>query len=356
MPQSDPLVSKYPKLAARLARLELADLPTPVRQCSLELGSSTYPIHIKEDNLTSGLYGGNKIRKLEYLLARARQRGRRRIATFGAVSSNHALATALFARANDLLPVCFLMHQTATPLAAAALAVHLDIGTEIVEFGGTRRQRIAILRRHLRGRDTDIIPLGGSSWIGTVGFVAAGLELATQIEAGHLPVPARIYVASGTLGTAAGLGLGLAAAGLSSAVHAVRVSHHEIAYEAALLRLIEKTAAILGRLDPSFPADIATKAARTNVVLRHGFFEPGYARSNPATDAAIALARDQADLVLEPTYTGKAMAAMLDDLRAGAANGELLFWNTYNSAPLPVRTDRPRNPSALPDAFLGYLG
>jgi D-cysteine desulfhydrase len=110
------------------------------------------------------------------------------------------------------------------------------------------------MRRYVQGRRSWVIPLGGSSWLGTVGYVGAGLELAAQVEAGEIDAPTKIYVATGTMGSAGGLALGLALAGLRSEVQAVRVSPEEIMNRKRLNQLMAKTASMLNRLDPGIPA------------------------------------------------------------------------------------------------------
>lgn len=339
-------------LAERLARVPLATLPTPVREIRYARPGRTRSLWIKSDNLTGEPYGGNKVRKLEYLFRPPVVKRRRRIATFGAVGSHHALATALYSRQLGFACTCFLSHQTRTTSVPATLNMHLRIGTELVPFGGSCEDRVATLRRYLWDRNAWVIPAGGSSWLGAVGFVNAGLEVADQIARGDLPVPHRLYVASGTMSTAAGLALGLALANLPVTVHAVRVSHTSIANEAVLARLMHKTTMMLNRIDPSFPANLADRA---RVVLRHEYFGRGYAHSNAATDAALATAAEQFDLTLESTYTGKAMAALLDDVDADRRDEPVLFWNTYHSAPLDVAADRPLDAEKLPQEFLGYF-
>jgi len=347
------LEERYPALGERLAREPLADLPTPVRRVCLSRGSSSSSCWIKQDDLSCASYGGNKVRKLEYLFGRIDRNRFERVATYGTVASNHALATAIHARRLGLAPICFLAHQTRTPLARAALRVHLGLGSELVAWHGDYAHRIEIQRRALRGRRASVIPMGGSSWSGCVGFVNAGLELGAQVDAGELDSPSRIYLASGTMGTAAGLALGLALAGMTTELHAVRVSHSSIANDAVLARLMRKTVAMLQRLDPGFPADLDRK---TRVVIRHDYFEPGYARSTAAVDKAIVTARDQADLELEATYTGKAMCALLDDLPGCAARGErLLFWQTWSGLPRNQESGETPERGALPEEFGRYF-
>jgi D-cysteine desulfhydrase len=232
--------------------------------------------------------------------------------------------------------------------------MHLKLGTSLVRYGGAYEKRVQILRQHLWGRNPWVVPIGGTSWLGAFGFVAAGIELAEQIADGELPEPGRLYIATGTMGTAAGLALGLALAGLKTEVHAVRVSDTRICNAEALMRLLRKTARMMHRLDRALPRNLAE---RSNVILRHEFFAGGYARADDRTEAAIRIAGDELDLQLEGTYTGKAMAALINDLSlAHAADGPFLFWNTFNSAPLPVDRSASIDRSALPEEFLRYVG
>ncbi len=351
MSQRDFLSERFPGLGAALPRIELASLPTPVDRIAVNTKRGKQHISVKYDNLTGGVYGGNKVRKLEYILARARDRECATIATFGAVGSNHALATALYAKQAGFDCTCFLSHQAKTALVPATLNRHLQNDTKLVRFGGAYANRLRTLRKHLWNRKAWIIPMGGSSWLGTVGFVAAGLELAAQIESGEVPQPDSLYVGSGTMGTAVGIALGLAIAGLEIDIQAIRVSDTTITNEKALNRLLNKTVTMMHGLDPAVPADLA---ARTRLRIRDEFFGPGYAQSTAETVKAIDFARDELDLTLEPTYTGKTIAAVLGDLET-AAGENFLYWHTYNSVPLDVPVDRPLNKKALPEEFLRYF-
>jgi D-cysteine desulfhydrase len=346
------LDAMFPALGQAVGRVSLANLPTPVSRARLSHEGAAFHLSIKQDDLSGNLYGGNKVRKLEYLLNPLTRHRVRRIATFGTVGSNHALATAIYARKIGYACTCFMSHQRAVPTIAPTLRQHARLGTEIVRFGGSYSARIQILRKYLWDRDARVIPIGGSSWIGTLGFVNAGLELATQVSAGEIPLPARIYIATGTMGTAAGLALGLALAGMPSEVEAIRVSDAAIANEQVLQRLMQKTAMMMHRLDRSVPADLAR---RSRIRLRHSWFAGGYARSDATTFDAIRIAADQLGLVLEQTYTGKAMAALLADAAGVSAGGECLFWNTYNSAALPLADAEDTDLSAIPPEFRSYL-
>lgn len=350
---SDYLTTAYPELASKLPKTRLADLPTPIAAATLATAQGRREVTIKRDDLTGKLYGGNKVRKLEYLLRRASDRNARRVATFGAVASNHALATSLYAKSLGFGCTCLLSHQSPTANAARVLNMHLRNDTELLRFGGDRANRIRTLRRHLWNRHTWVIPVGGSSWLGAVGFVNAGLELAAQIAAGEIDTPDRLYVANGTMATAVGLSLGLALAGLSTEVQAVRVTEDFVCNQRAMRRLTNKTATLLHTLDPSISANLAERA---RYCLRDEFLGDGYAKTNALTDSAVNTARDELGLMLETTYTGKAMAAMLHDLdQPQYARQSMLFWNTYNSRPLAAGFERPTDTSRLPEEFLRYF-
>jgi len=348
---SNHLDTALPGLADHVPHLRLANLPTPVSAHAVTRGARRLSISVKHDERSGPLYGGNKVRKLEYLLARAREKSAPRVATYGAAGSNHALATALYAKQTGFECTCLLSHQPPSGSIGPKLLAHQAAGTEVVRFGGTRTRRVALQREHLQGRGLSLIPMGGTNWIGSLGFVNAGLELAAQIQDGEIGVPERLYVALGTMGTAAGLALGLALAGLSIDVHAVRVTDPRFGNEPGMRRLLRKTAALMRRYDPLAPADLAE---RTRIVFRDDFYGEGYGRSNAATDAAIAFAGDALGIQLDATYSGKAMAALLADVDAGATRAPM-FWNTYNDVPLDVPSGLLPDFAVLPDEFERYF-
>ncbi|MFQ5610173.1 MAG: pyridoxal-phosphate dependent enzyme, partial [Woeseiaceae bacterium] len=232
-----------------------------------------------------------------------------------------------------------------------ALRFHQQNETEIIRFGGARPKRIRTLRQHLQGRHAWAIPMGGSSWVGTLGYVNAGLELSAQIDAAELEAPERIYVALGTMGTVAGLAVGLALAERAVEIQAVRVTAEQISNECALHRLMHKTASMMHAVDPSVMSDIA---ARTNVIIRHEFLGGGYGHETDEAEKAIAIARDEFGLELDMTYTAKAMAAVLHDLDTGY-DRPVLFWNTFSSRPMHIDRELEPDYSRVPDEFARYF-
>ena len=142
---------------------------------------------MKRDDLTSQRYGGNKVRKLEFLLGEAVAKERRAVITFGAYGSNHALATAVHASALGIETHVVLVPQAPGPFAARTLRAHAGIGTRLHVAEGRDSKRIAVeVKRALLERDgvePAIIPMGGTNSLGTLGYVNAALELLGQAQA-----------------------------------------------------------------------------------------------------------------------------------------------------------------------------
>jgi D-cysteine desulfhydrase len=341
-----PLFDRFAKTRA-LPRVALSQLPTPVVGLAVP---GVAGAAVKRDDLTSALYGGNKVRKLEFALGEALAENRRAVITFGAYGSNHALATAVHACALGLEPHAVLSPQAPGPFAAATLRAHAGLGTVIHPVDGWDGAREAVrAKAELAKRDGIeplVIPMGGTSGMGAAGYVSAAFEVLDQAACGEADVPDVVYVAAGTLGTMVGLAIGFRAAGASTRVVGVRVTPDSVASESVARRVTDETVTLLRSFDDSFPAlaydDLAAE-------LRDDWFEPGYGIVTPETTAAVTSAAEQG-VKLETTYTGKAYAAMLADAARGALDGAyVLFWDTYNSAPMPAAGPVERLPEPLRD-------
>lgn len=352
-----PLFKRFPQLAASMPYAAIATLPTPVFDCpamASEYGARS--ACIKCDGVSGADYGGNKVRKLAFLLGQAQAQGAQQTITFGAAGSNHALATAIYARKLGMEPVSMMVSQCNAYGVRRNLLRGLVAGATLKHFE-TRREISQstldmIVSAHRAGKPRPcIIPAGGSAPLGTVGFVDAGLELAEQIQEGALSVPDRIYVASGTMGTCVGLLIGLQLASLPTTVMAVRVTSPPFTSLARARGLYGRCVGLLRRKDPSFPA---LTFPEEKFVLRDGYLEPGYGRYSEAGMDGVAAARAWANLTLEGTYTGKAMACLMDDGRRGNLAGRrILFWNTYNAVSQHEVVDS-ADYRLLPPAFHRY--
>jgi D-cysteine desulfhydrase len=191
------------------------------------------------------------------------------------------------------------------------------------------------------------IPPGGSSALGTLGYVDAGLELAMQVEQKVLPLPRMIFLAAGTCSTTAGLILGLRLAGLTPRVIGVQVAPRPFANPKTVLRLACKALRKLKRHDQSVPQ---VKLGLSDAPIERGHYGPGYGVPTDAGRAAIQFMAENEGIPLEPTYTGKAFGALLDSVKSGSSRGPVLFWNTFNSVDLSSTADNVRF-HVLPQEF-----
>jgi 1-aminocyclopropane-1-carboxylate deaminase/D-cysteine desulfhydrase-like pyridoxal-dependent ACC family enzyme len=175
-----------------------------------------------------------------------------------------------------------------------------------------------------------IIRPGGSSALGTIGYVNAAFELKDQIDKGLIPVPDYIYVAAGTLGTSVGLMLGLKALNIPTKVISVRVVPREFCRKQPMIRLFHKTLSLIRSMEPSFP-NLSIK--REEIIINHDFSGKEYALFTEEGIEAIHLMNEMENITLDGTYTGKVFAALLNDLRDPVIKKKtILFWNTYNSS------------------------
>ena len=328
------LFRAYPALEGKVPWTALGDFPTPVER--------VLDIWVKRDDRSGALYGGNKVRKLEFLLAEAIAKGAQRIVTMGAIGSHQVLATTLYARRAGLEVCGLVFPQPPTEHARETLLRSLGAGACLHAARGVWAIPFAYAgcaRAHREVRA--FIGPGGSTPLGTLGYVAAALELGEQIRAGELPAPAAVYTPFGSGGTAAGLAVGFRLAKLETRVVAVRVYDRFFAHARHLARLANRTAALLrSRGGPD-----AGRFRARDFDMVHDQFGGAYGRPTPAADAALARATE-AGLHLETTYSAKALAAVLASERK-----DVLFWNTFSSAPPNTLGD----PASLPPGVARML-
>ena len=311
----------------------IADTPTPVDSHSaLAEALGARSVWIKRDDISGSRHGGNKLRKLEFLLADALRQGCRGVLTYGAVGSNHVLSTSLYARELGLECIGIVRPQPATPYVEETLRHHLLLGTRLEPAdspGATAALRSRILSDAGAWYE---IPLGGSSPLGSLGYVCGALELAEQVQAGVCPPPALIYLPCGSSGSTVGLDCGLELAGLSTRIVATRVVTDQMTSMERIRTLAREVRALLGGVSPGLCGQPLKR-----VEFRQEFYGAGYAMPTEAALEAIDLMRRMAGVRLEYTYSGKAAAAFLHDARKGRfADKDVMFWNTYNSRPTPA--------------------
>jgi D-cysteine desulfhydrase len=322
------LHERFPALADTLPHLVLSERPTPVRELA------GLDVWVKEDGaFGSGGWGGNKVRKLEWLLPDARRRGRGSILTFGGLGTNWGLATALYAREHGIETALALVDQPLDAHVTAQLA-RLEASGARIYRTHTKARTVAalpwLLARNARGgRPPYLLPAGGSSAVGALGYVEAALEIAAQVEAGSLPEPAHVVVAVGTGGTAAGLALGLQLAGLRTRVVGVVVNDQLRLDAPVVARLARRSAKLLERRGASL-GELTIGPGMLD--LTRDQIGAGYGHPTEAATRATALAAEER-LSLDPVYTAKAMAGLLALRTASRLDGPVLFVHTDGPRP-----------------------
>ncbi|MCA9524048.1 MAG: pyridoxal-phosphate dependent enzyme [Myxococcales bacterium] len=331
------LLHQFPGLS-KLPHVSLGAFPTPLERLDGLSTRWSTEVYVKREDVSGVPYGGNKVRKLEFLLGAARRIGATRLISIGGVGSNHLVATAIYGESLGIPTSAVWVRQ---PLTA-------KVKTNIRAFGATGvsgvlcsyptvplHVSLLVARSRLSGERPYFVPAGGSSPLATVGWVSAVFELRAQLAALGLADPERIYAPLGSGGTIAGLALGVAFAGMDSEVVGVRVVSRLLANDATVRRLARACAAILARRDPTLPPIPPVRRDQLRVV--NGYLGRGYGHPTDAAIAAVREAREVDNLQLETTYTGKALAGMRDDLSQRPARRPVLFWNTFSSVDLSAR-------------------
>lgn len=343
------LFEALPDLAHRVAWMPLAQLPTAVERVT----TLTHPsVWMKRDDLSSPLYGGNKVRRYEFVLADAKRKGKTRLVTAGGIASTQAMATALFGRALGFAVRIVLFDQPITRFAKEALLVDADAGAELIAGGNYLTTVIRTTAALYRDRpQNQLILPGAANPLANLGYVDAMLELAAQVEAGELPRPDLIVLPTGSSGTLAALALGAAHLGWPTEIVGVRITTALATNRFTVGQVIRATDAYLADHDPRWKR----RSAEVRWSLDGSALGPGYGHPTPESVAAIEKVRALTGAPGEVTYSGKALAA-LERIAARHPEKNILLWNTL-STPRPHldAEARARARASLPEALRRVL-
>jgi D-cysteine desulfhydrase len=321
------LGDRYP--AADLPHVRLGTGPTPVRR--LEGIADDVDLWIKDEGaFGDGAWGGNKVRKLEWIIPEAHRRGRGTLLTVGGIGTHWGLAAALYGREHRLRTVLGLVDQPEDDHVREQLRRLAASGAILHRYRSVGRLRMAapwLMARHAtRGRLPYFLPAGGSSPVGSLGYVETSLEIAEQVRSGAMPEPGTIVTAVGSGGTAAGLTLGLRMAGLRTRVLGI-VVNDSFRLDAVTVSRLANQAVELMR---SRGADVAVEIGPDDLVATDAWLGETYGAMTPEGAAALAAATEEG-LALEPVYTAKALAAIRG--LGPTLAGPVLFLQTHGPRP-----------------------
>jgi D-cysteine desulfhydrase len=375
--ETRPLFQIWPKLDYAVEFLALGDFPTRIERLDriVTLGGATGDaipgdVYVKRDDLSSSLYGGNKVRTLEPLLGHARRQGNPLVIATGAYGSNHAVATVLHARRAGFRTGVTLFPQPHSETAMANLRVSLTQADEVTDLLHWSTLPLAIWRRRHAGRSQPpgpfVMPPGGAIPRGCLGFLSAGLELARQVEQGEMPVPAEVVIALGSTCSTAGLLLGLRVAsrlglawgarggarsgGEPPLLVAVRVTPWPLTSAFRILNLAQRASRWLHALTGKAEFDVPRAELARGLEIDGSQLGAGYGLPTPAGISAIERLTPFSS-ALDTTYSAKSAAALLARCRRSAA--VRLFWSTKSAAALP-EVD-PEALAAAPPRMLRWL-
>ena len=322
-------------LTDRLPRIRLAYLPTPLEELPRLTKALGGPrLYIKRDDQTGLAGGGNKARKLEFSVAEALRQGADTLITLGGVQSNHCRQTAAAAARCGLRCIVVLRgHAPAT--SNGNLLLDYLLGAQVVFSGDRTREAVAedvAKEQRAAGHRPHLIPVGASNEIGAVGFVAAIEELDSQLKEQRLNVD-HVVFASSSFGTQAGLCVGAKAIGFAPQIAAIAIDSSRAELQAGVAALADATTRRLG-LKLTFTPD--------EFVAYDGYLGAGYAIMGDPEKEAISLVARTEGILLDPVYTGRAMAGLIDLIRKGEFGKDetIVFWHTGGSAALYAYADQ----------------
>jgi D-cysteine desulfhydrase len=309
-----------------LPRYRLAHLPTPLEELkTLSRHLAGPEILIKRDDQTGLALGGNKTRKLEFLVGDALEQGADTLVTLGAAQSNHCRQSAAAAAKAGLR--CELILNGKKPdVANGNLLLNELLGAHLHWIERPQRAaKLAELDAQLRaqGRKPYVIPVGGSNGVGATGYVVAMLELAEQLRASGRRVDHLVFGTSSG-GTQAGIILGARIAGFTGQLHGLSIDKNDpehFEYEAEVAQIANDCAAYIGS---------PVRLTRDDVKVVYGYKGEGYGVVGDLERDAIRLLARSEGIVLDPVYAGRAFGALVDLIRKGVfKKGEtVLFWHT----------------------------
>ncbi len=345
-PRQRPLVfERWPALEARVPWMPIATTPTPVERCHAIESFAHHREHnvdvwMKRDDLVCDRYGGNKVRRYEFLFARARARGARCLYTLGGLASTQSTATAVLGKALGFDVRLILYDQPVTEFAREALCINALAGASMKRSSNfvTAAARLGYELLRAKKGEAFLIEPGASSALANLGYIDAMLELAAQVERGECPRPDAILVPAGSSGTLAAIALAARILRWDTRAIGVRIAPRIATNALTIGHRVRSTARLLARVGGCDESDL--RGARWEVL--QGFNGRGYGYPTPEAIEGARAWKTLTGATGEVTYSGKQLAALRWLVRDPSLAGKsVLLWNTL-STPRPAISSEAR--------------
>lgn len=332
------LFEAFPDLAEVTPWMPLANVPTAIESCdAIAPWLGRTGIFMKRDDLISPLYGGNKVRRWEFVLADAKKKGKNTIVTVGGLASTQAMATTLFGKSLGFRIRIVLFDQPVTQFGRDSIRALLNAGAELEYAGGYTATFWKAWRASRRaGDDGYFIMPGASNALANLGFIDAMLELKQQIDAKEAPLPDVIVVPTGSAGTLAALALGAAHLGWPTEIIGTRITTAIATNRFIVDGVIKRTDKSLAKRAKGW----SPMRKKVNYSIYGGALGKGYGYPTPAALEGA----EQLELLTgakgEVTYSGKALATVREIARE-RPKANILLWNTLSTVRPPTPPDVP---------------
>ena len=327
------IFEKFPDLHKNVGWLDLGLREAPIQR--LENFGHDH-LWIKRNDLISDIMGGNKTRRLEFILAEVVRQKKEHVITLGGIGSNHCLAVAIFCRRLGIRCTLCLFEQPLTAYVRENLLLYHYYGAELLFMPGIWGAVVDFyLRLKVKHPGAYFLESGGSSEVGALGGVNAVLELEKQINEQGLAKPGFVFCPTSSNGGMAGLSLGFLLLGWKTTVIGVRTGRSrlgpiELNTTGTIVKKIKKVYRLLKKTSRWIP-----EIKIPTPVLIEDYFGEGYGFPTPAGEHALLKFKEKADIDLEPVYTAKTCAALLDRLNEKPfSENSILYWHTFNSVDL----------------------
>ncbi len=326
-----PLFEYYPSIQSHVPYISLGSFPTPViRLDNLSKYLSVPSIWMKRDDISGVIYGGNKVRKLEFVFGKVIDRGYKKILAYGSIGSNFTIACCMYGKEINI-PVDLVLYKTSlTDSVIHNYKLNQRLSGSMSIYSSISGVVYGILKRMVSSLNTYyLMPPGGSSPQSALGYINAMFELYDQIKNGEIPMPDYIFLPVGTGGTLIGLLIGKVILKIPVKIIGISVVDKILTSQTILKIQIYRVVRYFNRISGY---NLSSDKVIKELNIDYNFLGRGYTYPTESGVNAIDLLKTHEGISLDTSYTGKAMAGMLYYIQSSIKpDSNVLFWNTLNS-------------------------